>query len=164
MQLTPYYVPHCQRSYSGGSESSLKTSSLDHRSPIALSFETRGHLDPLEMLLAGKLRIIESSIEQITHEIEGREKLRSSTLECIDKELCIEKESLYQAAPHGSSPFTIGDPKRRSGIEKAISTLEAEKRKETGSAWKDISGLTKELRELVREHSEEKRRQRVIGE
>ena len=75
-----------------------------------------------------------------------------------------QKELLYQVAPHGSATFTIGDPKRRTGIEKAIATLEAEKRHETGSAWKDIAGLNKELRILLREHEEEKRRQRVIGE
>ncbi|HQN00965.1 MAG TPA: hypothetical protein PLL36_07820 [Candidatus Hydrogenedentes bacterium] len=142
----------------------MKTGSLDHKSPIALSFESHGRLDPLEMLLAGKLRIVEASIEQITQEIEGREDLRNSMLNAIDKELCQQKELLYQVAPHGSATFTIGDPKRRTGIEKAIATLEAEKRHETGSAWKDIAGLNKELRILLREHEEEKRRQRVIGE
>jgi hypothetical protein len=116
------------------------------------------------MLLAGKLRIVEASIEQITQEIEGREGLRDGMLNSIDKELCQQKELLYQVAPNGSSTFTIGDPKRRSGIEKAIATLEAEKRKETGSAWKDTANLNKERRELWREREEEKRRQRVIGE
>lgn len=164
MQLTPYYLPQSQRLYSGGNESVLKTGSLDRKSPIALSFESHGRLDPLEVLLAGKLRIVEASIEQITQEIEGRADLRNSMLDAIDKELCQQKELLYQVAPHGSATFTIGDPKRRTGIEKAIATLEAEKRHETGSAWKDIAGLNKELRILLREHEEEKRRQRVIGE
>ena len=164
MQLTPYYVPHCQRLCSGGNESGLKTSSSDRKDPIALSFESHGRLDPLEMLLAGKLRIVEASIKQITQEIDGREGLRDGMLNAIDKELCQQKELLYPVAPNGSSTFTIGDPQRRSGIEKAIATLEAEKRQETGSAWKDIAGLNTELRILLREHEEEKRRQRVIGE
>lgn len=164
MQSMPYYVPHCQRSYSGGSESNSNTSSLDRKGPTVLSSEANSRLDPLEMLLAGKLRIIEASIEQITQEILGRENLSVSMLNAIDKELCGERESLFQVAPHGSSPFTIGDSKRRGGIEKAIASLEAEKRHETGSAWKDIAGLNKELRILLREHEEEKRRQRVIGE
>ena len=67
-------------------------------------------------------------------------------------------------APHGSSPFTIGDSRRRASIEKELSTLEAEQRRETTAAWKDIANLKKELRALLREEAEEKRRQEVIGQ
>lgn len=116
------------------------------------------------MLMAGKLRIIEAAIEQITNEVEDRENLQKVLLETIDNEICDQKEALYQVAPHGSSPFTVGDSKRRASIERELAALEAEKRKETCSTWKDIANLKRELRDLLREHNEEKRRQRVMGE
>ncbi len=164
MQLTPYYESHCQKYPSGMNGRDSKISSLDPPIHTPPSIRTLSGLDPLGMLLSGKLRIVETSIDQIAEEISGRERLRDRMLETIDKEICLQKELLYQVAPHGSSPFTVGDPKRRVGIERAIATLDAEKRQERCSAWKDIAGLNKELRVLLREQEEEKRRQRVIGE
>jgi hypothetical protein len=116
------------------------------------------------MFVAGKLRIVEAGIEQVIQEIEEREKLRDSLLEEIDNEFCRQRELLFQVAPRGSSTFTVGDPKRRSNIEKELATLESEKRRERTSAWKDIANLKTEVRGLLREHSEEKRRQQVLGE
>ena len=66
-------------------------------------------------------------------------------------------------SPYEGAPFTIGDPRRRSSIEKELADLEGEKRRETTSAWKDIAALQKELRELQREYLEEKRKQRVMS-
>jgi hypothetical protein len=94
--------------------------------------------------------------------IDEREALRDRSLEAIDQAMCAQKELLYQSAPHGSSTFTIGDPKRRAQIERELSALEAEKRKETTAAWKDVATLQKELRELLREKLEEEQRQRVM--
>ena len=115
------------------------------------------------MFVAGKLKVLEAAIEQISQEIDDRERLRDTLLSKMDEAICEQKESLFQVAPYGSSPFTLGDSKRRSSIEKELGVLEAEKRRETTSAWKDIAGLKKELRLLLREYDEEKRRQQVMG-
>ena len=163
MSLTHYYAPPYQKLSSGGSESSLRQDSLETKEATVPSAEDPNRLDPLEMLMAGKLRIIETAIEQITNEIEDRENLQKVLLDTIDDQICDQKEALNQVAPHGSSPFTVGDSKRRASIEKELAALEAEKRKETCSAWKDIANLKKEMRDLLREHNEEKRRQQVIG-
>ena len=164
MPLMHYYVAPYQRLNSGTSENELKPGSLETKETIVPSTDPPKHLDPFELFVAGKLRIIEASIEQIHQEIENREKLGDAFLETIDKDICVQKEMLYQVAPDGSSPFTVGDSKRRGSIEKELAALEAEKRKEACSAWKDIANLKKELRVLLREHSEEKRRQQVLGQ
>ena len=164
MPSMPYYAAPYQKSNSGGSENNLRQDSLETEQATVPFAEGLNRLDPLEMLMAGKLRIIEAAIEQITDEIENRENLQRVLLETIDNAICDQKEALYQVAPHGSSPFTVGDSKRRASIEKELAALESEKRKETCSAWKDIASLKRELRELLREHNEEERRQRVIGE
>jgi len=118
----------------------------------------------LDAFVSGKLRIIEAAIEEVTADIETRVRLNDQTIAEIDKAICAHKELLYQVAPCGSSPFTIGDSRRRSAIEKELVALDAEKRAETTTSWRDIAALKKELRVLLREQLEEKRRQQVIGE
>ena len=164
MPLMHYYAAPYQRLNSGTSENELKPDSSESKDPIVPSTDRPKRVDPFELFVAGKLRIIEASIEQIHQEVESREKLRDAFLEAIDKEICVQKELLYQVAPDASSPFTVGDSRRRGSIEKELAALEAEKRKETCSAWKDIANLKKELRALLREHSEEERRQQVLGQ
>ena len=164
MPLMPYYAIPCQKLSSGKNDSNSKTNSSEKVSPTVRFSDQTSDLDPLERFVVGKLRILEAAIEELTKEIEEREKLRDTTLHVIDRTLCEQKELLYQVAPYGSSPFTVGDSKRRCGIEKELSTLEAEKRRETTAAWKDTANLKKELRELLREHAEEKRRQQVVGQ
>ena len=164
MQLMPYYTAPSQRSSCGESDSNSNQNSSEKLSPTVRFSDKTSNLDPLERFVVGKLRILEAAIEEVTREIEERRKLRDATLQVIDKALCEQKELLYQVAPHGSSPFTVGDSKRRSGIEGELSALEAEKRRETTAAWKDTANLKKELRELLREHAEEKRRQQVVGQ
>lgn len=164
MQSMPYYsIPYPSNSY-GGNDNSSRQDSSEMQNPTAPFSKKESTPDPLGKFVAGKLAILNAAIEQVATEVEEREKLRDRTLHDIDKAICEQKELLYQVAPHGSSPFTIGDSKRRSSIEKELSTLEAEQRRETTAAWKDIANLKKELRALLREEAEEKRRQEVIGQ
>lgn len=77
--------------------------------------------------------------------------------------MCELKGAWHRVAPWENSPITVGDPKRRSAIEKLLADLEAEKRRETTSCWKDVASLQKELRELHRELAEEKRKSQVMS-
>ena len=130
--------------------------------PSVGSIPGRTQLEPLDDLVSGKIVIIEQSLKHLYAEIEARQKIHDSLIEELDREHCRQMEALRQVAPHGSSPFTIGDPRRRSGIEKELATLENEKRHEQVAVWKDVGSLNRELRELMREFHEEKQRQRVI--
>ena len=164
MTLTPYYVPFSPSYSFSTKEPALKPDSSAVALPAALSNEFNLPLpsDPIEAMLSGRARIIEASIGQVLKEIADRETLATKLIEDIDREMCILKGFLYEVAPHGSSPLTVGDPRRRAALEKEIATLEAEKRREEGSCWKDVASLRKEMRELVREFLEEKRKQQVM--
>lgn len=124
---------------------------------------TTSNSDPLEQLVSSRLRALGRSIDQVVEEIEGREKLGEGVLLSIDLQMSRLKEPLYQVAPFGSSPLTVGDPRRRSAIEKCLFTLECERRKEELGTWKDVSGLKRELREIVREYEEERDRAKVMS-
>lgn len=120
-------------------------------------------LDPLDRFIARKLTVTEAGIRQVAKEIEARIRLRDRQLQAIDEDIAHLKERLYQAAPWGhASPFGVGDAKRRGNIESQLAALEVEKRREESSAWRDVAGLKRELRELVREYEEEKRKQEVV--
>lgn len=156
MQSTPYYVPLHPNYRFNGSENASKPSS----SVIVPGFDAQA--DPVLGFLADKIRIVEASIRQVVEELDERQKLQESTIAAIDKESCVFKERLFQVAPHGSSPFTVGDSRRRASIESEIAALEKEKRHEKTAAFKDVASLKKELRELIREYLEEKRKERAM--
>jgi hypothetical protein len=163
MQSTKYYVqPLYLNSNSRESENVSSTVSSAHTSHGINQGSTSLSRGLADSFLAAKVRIVEESIQQIEEEIEAREALRDSLLETIDKELCAQKECLFAAAPYGSSVVTIGDTKRRSSLESEIARLEAEKRHEGTSAWKDIANLKRELRELLRERQELRRQEQVM--
>jgi len=126
------------------------------------TYISKAPTDPLDTFTAGKSEILEAGIQQVMEEIEVREKLHEELIEELDKQFCIQKEALMQVAPHGNSPFTVGDPRRRGSIEKELCSLDSEKRHEQVAVWKDVSSLKREFRELSREMEEEKRRQQVM--
>jgi len=162
MQSTHYYtIPYPNSNY-GASDGISKPDCSIAKTPATSSSGRTDRPDPLEAFVSGRLKIIEDAIEQVSREIAEREALRDSMLHAIDKAMCDQKELLFQVAPHGSSPFTVGDSRRRSSIEKELATLEGEKRRETTSAWKDIAGLRRELRELIMDRDSERRRQQVV--
>lgn len=161
MESTTYYVPPYLRQKSNVSETGL--------TPI-LCDSGIGRVSPTQQtntwddLLGGKACIIRKCIHQIEEEIEEREALYKRTVASLDRQYLELKEALIQTAPYGSSTVTIGDSRRRSSIEKELSTLESERRREQISVWKDISQLKAELRLLNRELLEEEQREKVMVE
>lgn len=163
MRTEPYYIPHCPKYSFITSASELKLVSSGN--PFLNGPATPGDrqsADPLDDLLTGRLRTLGRSIEQIVEETESRQRLGDRIIESIDLQMCRLKEPLYLTAPFGSSVVTVGDPKRRTAIEKELAALETEKRHEEVGTWKDIAGLKRELRELWREYDLEKQRARVM--
>ena len=162
MKSTPSYVPFSPKYVCSGNANELKPSYSEISVPTLSGIERDVRQDPLNAFLSGKLRIIEHTIRQITDEITKRELLQEITLDAIDNEMCRLRTALFATAPYGDSPFTLGDPRRRAALEKEIASLQAEKRSEETAAWKDIAGLKKELREVLREYLEERRKQQVM--
>ena len=157
MKSTNYYVTNSPKYSSNASANNWKPGSL----PAGTLSEPPA-TDPLESLVSGKLAIIEAGLKQVTEEIEERHTLHEQLVEELDRQLCIQNEALLQVAPHGNMPSTVGDPRRRSAIEKELATLEGDKRHEHIAVWKDVASLKRELRELSREFYEEKQRQSVM--
>lgn len=143
MQSTNYYVPNYPN--------------YIWKPPSATSSS-----DPVEEFFNDRLRIVRATIQQVLNEIETRETLSEQTLRKLDAEICEAGERLLQIAPHGSSTFTIGDPRRRASIEGEIAALEKEHRQEQISKWKDTAALKHELRELLREYMDEKRKEKAL--
>ena len=158
MKSMPYYVPCFPKYICSGSENNLNHNSSETCLPTNLMLPGTVTSDPLEAFIQGKLRILEAAIAQVLKEIEERELLRDVTLDGIDNQMCELKTALMAVAPWGDSPSTLGDPRRRASLEKEIAALVAEQRHETTATWKDIASLKSELRELVREYHEEKRK------
>lgn len=119
--------------------------------------------DPLTNFANGKVRVLGQTIDQIVMSIEERQVLGERLVHEIDLRMSALKEPLYQVAPFGSSPLTIGDPRRRAVLEKALLSLETERRREEVGTWKDVAGLKREMRDAVREYEEEKNRLRVMS-
>ena len=112
--------------------------------------------------MTGRLAIIEAGIKQVDEEIDERNTLHDQLLEELDKQLCIQKEALMQTAPNGNMPSTVGDPRRRSALEKELADLEGDKRHEMIALWKDLASLRNERRTLLRELYDERQRQSVM--
>lgn len=161
MESTTYYIPPYLKQKSNASEIGL-TPNLSN-SGIGGSVSAQ-QADTWDNLLGGKGRILRECIRQIEEEIEEREALYERTVASLDRQYQELKEALIQTAPYGSSTVTIGDSRRRSSIEKELSTLESERRREEISVWKDISRLKAELRLLNREFLEEKQREKMVSE
>ena len=159
MKSTTYYSPPYLKQKSNASETGL-TPNLSN-SGIGGSASAQ-QTDTWDDLLGGKGRIIRECIQQIEEEIEEREALYKRTVASLDRQYLELKEALIQTAPYGSSTVTIGDSRRRSSLEKDLSTIESERRREEISLWKDVSRLKAELRLLNRELLEEKQREKVV--
>jgi hypothetical protein len=158
-----YYVPvHPQYCIGTLNAASSSQSSLATAANTARSLATSNGADPIDSFLSEKTRILKTAIRQVLEHIAERESLRDEMVAQINDQQCDAKGRLYRVAPYGDAPLTIGDPRRRSAIEKELTDLEGEKRREMVSAWKDISTLRKELRERFIEYLEERQRQRVL--
>ncbi len=113
-------------------------------------------------MISGRQTIIEAGIKQVDEEIEVRYHLHYRLVEELDRQLCLQKEALMQVAPHGNFPFTVGDPRRRSALEKDLASLEGDKRHEMIAVWKDVASLKSERRTLLQELYSEQQRQSVM--
>ena len=157
MKSTNYYVMNSPKYDCSGNGNEWKPGSS---TAAALSDTTSK--DSLESLISGRVTIIEAGIKQVEEEIDVRYSLHNRLVEELDRQLCIQKGALMQVAPYGNLPFTVGDPRRRSALEKEMATLEGDKRHEMIAVWKDVASLKSERRTLLQELYSEQQRQSVM--
>ena len=86
-----------------------------------------------------------------------REYLRDTNCYRIDRDSCYISQKLYEIyyIPLGLNPNI---DKLRSNLEREMIAFEREKRMESVACWRDITRLKNDLREVMREFSQENRK------
>jgi len=117
--------------------------------------------DCFEQFLAGKRLFIEKSVEDILNLIHEREQIKYENLRMIDY-----NESKAQTRLMGieriEGYFNPSIERIKNNVHKELNTFESERRMEVVSCWRDISRLRGDLREVMGEFAQEKRKQDLL--
>ena len=164
--LSPFYtlaLPY------GPSESSIDHASnpLGNPSSTPLDVITNEFLqptstDPLDQFLSHKRRFLAQSVEDILGLIYEREQLKYDNHQKIDFDSTKIGTRLFEVDywRAGSNPNI---DKVRSNLERELFAMEKEKRMEEVACWRDIARLRTDLREVMREVSQETRRTNLLS-
>lgn len=116
----------------------------------------------MDRFLAGKREFLARSVEDILGMIYEREGLRDEHLRKIDYDSCKVSTRLL-----GIDYWRLGAnkdlDKLRMNLEREIIAFEREKRMEEVNCWRDTSRLRTDLREVMREASQEWRRDSLLS-
>ena len=148
-------------SYAGKPYSSC-TAPLGHLEAITDDILPRDNSDPLGPFFAAKRGFLAGSVADILSLIYEREQLKYDNLRKIDYDSAKQKTRLFEI----DSWRTGANPqidKTRAQIDRELLSFEREKRFEDVACWRDITRLRGELREAVREFSQEKRKESLLG-
>ena len=142
--------------YSGEIESDA-VSSPTHLDALTEGIRSEKTRDPIHYFLADKKAFLSKSVEDILGMIYEREYLRDTNCYRIDRDSCYISQKLYEIyyIPLGLNPNI---DKLRSNLEREMIAFEREKRMESVACWRDITRLKSDLREVMREFSQENRK------
>jgi hypothetical protein len=135
------------------------TSTLD---ALTDSFTAPRAQDPLDEFLSGKRVFLAKSVEDILGSIYERITLKYENLRQLD----------YQSIRLGTRLLELENcnwgmnpqiERVRVGIEHEINATDMEKRKEEVDCWRDVVRIKTELRETLREFSQEKRKGELLA-
>ena len=118
--------------------------------------------DPLAEFMAVKKRFLASSIEDVLGLIDERRKLKEDNLYHIDYDTCRSITRLYHL-DHWQTGLSSSVDKIRTTIHSELVAFEREKRMEEVAAWRDMTRLRGELREIIGEYVMEKRKDGLFG-
>jgi len=163
---SPYYVPSLSFSPSDSAtllETGLAAPVTD--GPIdALTLEITAlqSSDPIDSFFAAKRAFAARSVEDILGLIYERESILYDNLHKIDYETSGVKGRLFEINnwQWGMNPQM---ERVRFQFEHELRALEGDKRKEEVECWRDIARLRTELREAMREFSQEQRKAGLMG-
>jgi len=142
-----------------GLTSENRTSHLD---ALTDSLETPPSSDPLDCFFSGKRDFIARSVEDILGMIYERESLKYENIEKIDYDFCKVHSRLFPLEYWETGMHSEID-KTRTNIEKELVNLEREKRMEEVASWRDIARLRTDLREVMREFTQQKSREALLS-
>ena len=160
------YSPHLpsliNESYGIQSPDQYDSGLVTHLDVLAedLIHESKG--DPLESFFLGKKAFLAKSVEGILGLIYEREHMKYESIRKIDYESCQTKSKIFEleSCPTGRNPNI---DKLRTNIDRDLMAFEREKRMEEVACWRDTCRLKSELREVMGDVTQEKRRELLIS-
>ena len=119
--------------------------------------------DPIREFMESKKRFLSRGIEDVLGLIHERVTIKYDLLHQIDYDSCKMHSRLFPLY-HFHIGLNPNVDRMRSNIDKELIGLEREKRMEEVACWRDISRLRGELREIMGEYAQEKRKDGLLGE
>jgi len=105
----------------------------------------------LAKVISDRVSFLRKSIEEISRQIQERQKLKEALNSNIDEELCHTKTALYELDTYGNIANSLNSGKRRISLENMLAALHKEKRHHKLSHWQDTVMLERELRNMEKE-------------
>lgn len=119
-------------------------------------------MDTFQRLLSRDVEDVREWIEEVSQEIESRRELRHRLVSKLRDG--VEKvQSLINEIEHWAPGYKPSVNGRRTSLEVECLSLKKEERLQELNAWRDISILRRQLRELLKEYREALRRKDVLG-
>ncbi len=112
-------------------------------------------------LVSQDVRMLREWIEEVSHEIESRRELRCGLVSKL-KDGARQVQSLIDEIEHWEPGYRPSVNGRRTGLDREYLALKREERLQELNAWKDVSILKRQLRELLKEYSEALRRRDML--
>ena len=119
-------------------------------------------MDALQKLLSQDIQTLREWIEEVSQEIDSRKVLKHELMSRLLASV-EDVQSLVYDISHWEPGYRPSVDGRRTGLEKECLALKREERLQEFNAWRDISILKRQLRELLKEYREALRRMDVIG-
>ena len=135
---------------------------VSHLDVLSADIQQVSRADPLNQFFAGKKAFLSKSVEEMVGLIYEREHLKHENIHKIDYDACRVGTKLLQLYewPVGSNSNIDST---RTNLLREINAFEREKRMEEVACWRDVCRVKSDLREVMREVSQEKFRQDLIS-
>ena len=112
-------------------------------------------------LVSQDIEILKEWIEDVCQEIEARKELKQALVSKLQDGV-ESVRSLVDEIEHWEPGYKPSVNGRRTNLEKECLALKREERLQELNAWRDISMLKRQLRELVKEYKEALRRKDMV--
>lgn len=120
------------------------------------------NLDVFQTMVSGKIADIRKAINEIEAEINERRDIDAAVLAEIQSEIMAVRNRMLEVEQFSGS-VNGGIPLPRIDVlERAIVGLDAEKRSETVSCWRDLTALRRELRIYMKELNDMMRKAELV--
>ena len=121
---------------------SIDDASEAYETLTSLPFKSK---ELLGKVISDRISFLKKSIEEISGQIEERQRLKDILNSDIDEKICQTKSALYELDSFGD----LCD--RRSSLEEQVAALHKEKRNQKLRHWQDTVKLESELRDMKKE-------------